>query len=82
LARKQKLGAATVIVKVAQVSQKYIPAKRIDVFQTIGVDNDFTGTVRTRLQKIQQLACRTPVKIAHQFQVQIFSVSMCGDPEI
>lgn len=49
---------------------KYIPAKRMDGLQIIGVDKDLIKTVTMLFKCVKQLVSGTSIKITIQFEME------------
>ena len=64
------------MVYIAEIFPKGIPAKWINAFQRIGMDDNFKDIFAAVLQNVQQLCGGSAVKITDQPEVKVITILM------
>ena len=67
---------------ILEIFDEYVPAERVYLFQAVCVYENPWTTSAASLNVVEKLTRRIPVKIAHQFHVNIPAISMNKNLEI
>jgi hypothetical protein len=80
VARENEIGPPD--VKIFQILVKHRFSERMDLFESIGMDEDFIYFVSAFPQHAEQLVSRAPVEIALETQMQAVAVPVNHNSEI